>query len=89
MRGYRLQVAGNNLSLRETARRNAGCFCLFVDGLAEEGDDVGIVMPAGEALGVGADGKDRHRVCRVCVGGPTDMRFGVDEFDTFVAERVD
>ena len=72
-------------------RRPKGAFIRFLlfDGLAEEGNEVGVVMPAGEQMGIGTDREDRNGMRRMCVGRPTDMRFLIEQFDSGFAQGID
>ena len=45
-------------------------------------------MPAGEELGIGADGEDRYGVRGVRASGPTDMGLLVEQRDARCAEGV-
>ena len=52
-----------------------------LDCLAEEGNEVGIIVPAGEMFRAGADGEDRYRMGAVRTGRPTDMRLVIQDLD--------
>ena len=62
-------------------------FWLF-DGLAEEGNEVGVIVPAGEEVSVDADRIDRNGVRGVRMRGPADMRFLVQQRDSRFAQTV-
>lgn len=61
---------------------------LLLDGLADERNNIRIVMPSGEKLGIWSDSEDRHGVRRVGTSGPTYMRFLVEQRDTGIAEFI-
>ena len=52
-----------------------------LDCLAEEGDEVGIIVPTCELFRAGADGEDGNRMGAVRTGRPTDMRLVIQDLD--------
>ena len=53
----------------------------LVGRFSYEGNEVGVVVPAGEEVGIGTDGEDRYGMGGMCVSRPTDMSFAVEQRD--------